>query len=436
MSRTTGRCIVLFLVGFLFCLSGMGEARKRAKRATKKVEPPAAVKQPAPGSNPALPFDVSAEAAVLMDAATGTFLYEKNPDERLIPASLTKVMTLYLAFDALKAGRIKPDEEEIISEKAWKMGGSQMFIEVGQRVKFDDLLKGIAVVSGNDACVAVAEALAGSEAVFVQQMNDKARELGLENTHFMNPDGLPADGHYSTARDLAVLSFNYLKDHPEALAYHSMKELTYGKIKQYNRNGLLFKDNSVDGLKTGWVRESGFHIIATAKRGSQRYIAVVMGEKKEKQREADAWTLLLYGFKNFSTVRYAKKGERVGQVKVWKGMKDSVPVEMAADGMMTLPRTREKSLTTANQLPDSVYAPVGKGEIVGTMSVMLDGKKEKEVSLVAAEEVAQAGIGKRFIQSFVLFTFYPPYIGAIVIAVAVVLAVVVLFLAVRRSEGI
>ena len=380
-----------------------------------------------------LPFDVNARSAVLMNAHSGVFLYEKAPEERLIPASLSKILTLYLAFDALKTGQVKLTDEVTISQNAWKMGGSQMFIEVGQKVKFDDLLKGITVVSGNDACTAVAEAVSGSVAVFVKNMDDKARALGMTNSQFMNPHGLPADGQYSSARDMAILSYHYIKDHPEALKYHSTKEFTYGKITQQNRNGLLFKDNTVDGIKTGWTEEAGFHLVTTAQRNNDRFIAVVMGAKKVREREEDAQALLTYGFKNFSTTRFCSKDEKAGEIKVWKGQKGAVTVAPAEDGYITLPRGKEKVLSVTKQIPESVFAPVIKAQQLGTLTLALDGKNIREVSLIASEEVPVGGILKRLFHSFILVSFHPPYIGLII---TVVLILLFIFIAmIPRKKG-
>jgi len=382
---------------------------------------------------PSLPFDVNARSAVLMNAHSGLFLYEKAPDERLIPASLTKILTLYLAFDALKAGQVKLTDEVAISKNAWKMGGSQMFIEVGQRVKFDDLLKGITVVSGNDACVAVAEAVAGSVPVFVKNMNDKAQALGMINSQFMNPHGLPAEGQYSSARDMAILSYHYIKDHPEALKYHSTKEFTYGKITQQNRNGLLFRDNTVDGLKTGWTDDAGFHLIATAQRDGDRFIAVVMGAKKVREREEDALVLLTYGFKNFSTTRFCSKDEK-GEIKVWKGQKGTVTVAPAEDGYITLPRGKEKVLSVTKQIPESVFAPVIKAQKLGTLSIALDGKNIREISLIASEEVPAGGVLKRMFHSLILISFHPPYIGSIAVVVILLLVISIASISGRKKK--
>jgi D-alanyl-D-alanine carboxypeptidase (penicillin-binding protein 5/6) len=382
-----------------------------------------------------LPFDVHARSAVLINAQSGAILYEKAPDERLIPASLTKIMTLYLAFDALKAGQVKLTDEETISQNAGKMGGSQMFIEVGQKATFDDLLKGITVVSGNDACTAVAEAVSGSVPVFVKNMNDKAKELGMTNSQFMTPHGLPADGQYTSARDIAILSYHYIKDHPEALKYHSTKEFTYGNITQQNRNGLLFKDNTVDGLKTGWTKEAGFHLVATALRNNDRFIAVVMGAKKVREREEDAQALLTYGFKNFSTTRFCSRGEKSGEVKVWKGQKGMVSVEPAEDGAITLPKGKEKTLSVSRKIPDSIFAPVAKAQKLGTLTILLDGKKVREVALIASGEVPAGGILKKMLHSFILFSFHPPYIGLIIIAIFFMLFFVIAVIPRKKGQN-
>jgi D-alanyl-D-alanine carboxypeptidase (penicillin-binding protein 5/6) len=381
-----------------------------------------------------LPFDINARSAVLMNAHSGAILYEKNPDERLIPASLTKILTLYLAFDALKAGQVKLTDEVTVSENAWKMGGSQMFIEVGQRVKFEDLIKGITIVSGNDACIAVAEAVSGSVPVFVKNMNNKAKTLGLVNSQFLNPHGLPAEGHYSSARDMAILGLHYVKDHPEALKYHSLKEFTYGNIIQQNRNRLLFKDSSVDGLKTGWTEDAGFHLAATAQRDNDRFITVVMGTKKEREREEDALALLTYGFKNFSTTRFCGRGEKAGEIKVWKGQKGIVSVEPAEDGFITLPKGKEKTLSISKQIPESIFAPVAKAQKLGTLILTLDGKKVQEVALVASEEVPAGGILKRMLHSFILFFFYPPYIGSIALFVIFLIITITLVSGKKKKE--
>jgi D-alanyl-D-alanine carboxypeptidase (penicillin-binding protein 5/6) len=325
-----------------------------------------------------------AQSAVLMDGLTGQILYEQNPHLRILPASFVKVLTLYLVFDALRAGQLKMDDLVTVSEKAWRTQGSKMFIKVGDRVKVEDLLKGIAVASGNDACIAIAEYLAGSEEVFVSKMNEKANLLGLKESQFKNSHGMPADGQYTTAMDMALLARRYIEDHPEALALHSTTEFEYNGIRQGNRNILLQKNIGVDGLKTGHVEESGYHLLATAKRDGQRMIAVVMGCDKVKKRAPEAQKLLEYGFKNFSTVEAVKKGNPFGPVNVQRGKSSRVILTAAEDGRVTVPKGKENSVSVHPQLPKSIVAPIRKGQVVAKILIQNEGKVVKEVNLVAS----------------------------------------------------
>jgi D-alanyl-D-alanine carboxypeptidase (penicillin-binding protein 5/6) len=254
-----------------------------------------------------------------MDALTGEILFEQNPNEKIPPASFVKILTLYLVFDAMKGGQLKMDELVTVSEKAWRTQGSKMFIEVGARVKVEDLIKGVAVASGNDACIALAEHLAGSEEVFVSKMNEKARLIGMKDSYFRNSHGLPAEGQVTTAMDMAILAKRYIEDHPEALTFHSTTEFEYNGIRQGNRNTLLQKNIGVDGLKTGHIEESGYHLLATARRDGQRMIAVIMGCDRVSQRAQEAQKLLEYGFKNFSTLVAIKKDQPFGPIKVRRG---------------------------------------------------------------------------------------------------------------------
>jgi D-alanyl-D-alanine carboxypeptidase (penicillin-binding protein 5/6) len=244
------------------------------------------------------PMKAGFRAAVLLDANSGQFLYARNPDESIPPASLTKVLTLFLTFDAIQQGRVKPDDQVPISRKAWRTGGSRMFIKAGEQVPLGELIKGIAVDSGNDASVAVAEYLEGSERAFVVKMNEKLRELNIRNTRIETVHGLPARNQYTTAADMALLARAYIQAHPEALGYHQLTSFTYRNISQHNRNRLLLQDPSVDGLKTGYTRKSGYHLVATARRGEQRFIAVVMDARNRKIREREAMRLLNLGFQH------------------------------------------------------------------------------------------------------------------------------------------
>jgi D-alanyl-D-alanine carboxypeptidase (penicillin-binding protein 5/6) len=331
-----------------------------------------------------------AQSAVLMDGLTGQVLYEQNPHLRIPPASFVKILTLYLVFDALHAGQLKLEDQVTVSEKAWRTQGSKMFIKVGERVKVDDLLKGIAIASGNDACIAIAEHLAGSEEVFVSKMNEKANLLGLKDSQFRNSHGMPADDQYTTAMDIALLARRYIEEHPEALALHSTTEFEYNGIRQGNRNTLLQKNIGVDGLKTGHVEESGYHLVTTAKRDGQRMIAVVMGCDKVKKRAPEAQKLLEYGFRNFSTVEAVKKGASFGPVKVKRGKSNQVILTAAEDGRVTVAKGKENSVSAHPQLPPFLVAPIQRGQVVAKVLIQNEGKVVKEVNLLSSSEVLKS----------------------------------------------
>jgi D-alanyl-D-alanine carboxypeptidase (penicillin-binding protein 5/6) len=304
------RGVIAIVVLFFLLLHCPNQVLSKTTKTSPKPKPLHGAKaaQAAPGAQSGQATQTTegglycnAKAAVLMDALTGQILYEQNPQLKLGPASFVKILTLYLVFDALRAGQLKMDDMVTVSERAWRIQGSKMFIKVGDRVKVEDLLKGIAVSSGNDACIAIAEHIAGTEDVFVSKMNEKALSLGLKESRFVNSHGMPAEGQMTTAMDMAILAKRYMADHPEAMPLHSTAEFEYNKIKQGNRNTLLNK-GGVDGLKTGHIEESGYHLLATAKRDNQRMIAVVMGCDKMSTRAREALKLLEHGFRNFSTV--------------------------------------------------------------------------------------------------------------------------------------
>jgi len=332
-----------------------------------------------------------AQSAVLMDGLTGQVLYEQNPNLRIAPASFVKIMTLYLVYDAIRAGQIKMEDMVTVSESAWRRGwkteGSKMFIKVGERVKVEDLMKGVAIASGNDACVALAEHLSGSEEAFVSKMNEKAKLLGLNDSQFRNSDGMPADDQYITAMDMANLSRRYIENHPEALVLHSTVEFEFNGIRQGNRNTLLQKNIGVDGLKTGHVQEAGYHLTATAKRDGQRMIAVVMGCDKVRKRAPEAQKLLEYGFKNFSTVEAVKKGSTFGPVKVRRGKLDQLALIAAEDGRVTVAKGKENLVSATPQLPQYIVAPIRRGQVVAKVLVQKEGKLAKEVNLLASLDV-------------------------------------------------
>jgi D-alanyl-D-alanine carboxypeptidase (penicillin-binding protein 5/6) len=330
---------------------------------------------------------IHSESAVLMDGKTGQVLFTKDPEKQISPASLVKVMTLYLAFDEVKRGTVKLDQEEVVSKRAWKMGGSQMFLKVGDKVKFIELIKGVAAISANDAALAIAEFLAGSEEVFVHKMNEKAKALGLTHTHFVNCHGLHAEGQQTSAMDMANLGFHYIHEHPDALNFHSLPEYAYRGIKQKNWNPLLNLGKGVDGIKTGHLTKSGYHILFSAKRDNQRLIGVVMGAETPENRESDALKLIGYGFKNFSTRTLVKEGEVVGTVKVPQGNPPEVGLSATKALLVTLPKDMEQPIPLRKEIPSSVNPPVNQGAVLGRLVLEGEGFPRKEIDLVAAQDV-------------------------------------------------
>jgi len=389
---------ILFLIIFVVAypnqtLSKTTKVSKTLKssqkaKAPQKIE----MKQASQTTSGSLQYD--ARSAVLMDGLTGQVLYEQNPNLKISPASFVKVMTLYLIYDALRAGQLKMDDLVTVSERAWrrtyKTDSSTMFLKVGERVKIEDLLKGVAIASGNDACVVLAEHLSGSEEAFAAKMNEKAKLLGLKDSQFKNSDGMPAEGQYTTAMDMALLSKRYIEDHPEALAFHSTTEFEYNGKRQGNRNTLLQKNIGVDGLKTGHLKEAGYHLTATAKRDGQRMIAVVMGCDKMQKRAPEAQKLLEYGFKNYSTVEAVKKDATFGPVKVRRGKLNQIIVTAVEEGRVTVAKGKENLVSVAPQLPQFIIAPIQKGQVVGKVLVQSEGKVAKEVNLLASSDVEKS----------------------------------------------
>jgi D-alanyl-D-alanine carboxypeptidase (penicillin-binding protein 5/6) len=379
----------------------------KAPKTSQKAKTPEKIKTTQTGQAPSGSLQYDAKSAVLMDGLTGQVLYEQNPNLKISPASFVKIMTLYVVFDAIRAGQLKTDDMVTVSERAWKRTyktkSSTMFLKLGERVKVEDLLKGVAIVSGNDACVALAEHLSGSEEAFVSKMNEKAKSFALKDTQFKNSDGESADGQYTTAMEMAILSKRYIEDHPEALTLHSTVDYTYNGIKQGNRNTLLQKNIGVDGLKTGHLEEAGYHLVATAKREGQRMIAVVMGCPKQSKRGPEAQELLEYGFKNFSTVEAVKKGATFGPVKVKRGKLNQVLLAAAEEGRVTVGKGKENLVSVTPQLPQFVVAPVRKGQVVAKVLIQNEGKVAKEVSLLASSGVEKSLIPPWPILAGILF---------------------------------
>jgi D-alanyl-D-alanine carboxypeptidase (penicillin-binding protein 5/6) len=322
-----------------------------------------------------------------MDGVTGQMLFEKNSEARYSPAGLAKMMTLYLAFDALKKGHAKPDQNILVSEEAWKMGGSQMFLEVGDEAPFIELLKAVAAISANDGSVAIAEFLEGSEEAFVRKMNEKAEALGMKNTNFVNSHGLFAENQYTTPYDTAILGFHYVKDHPDALTFHSIPQYEYGGIKQKNWNRLLEMDKRVDGLKTGYLSDAGYHIVVSAKDGEQRFIAAIMGADTSRRRDKDALKLLEFGFKNFTTKAIVRKGEIVGKVNVKKGELPDLDLCAEETVLVNVQKGKAENIPMEKEIPRFVTAPIVRGQVLGKLVVKGEDFPREEINLIATVDV-------------------------------------------------
>jgi len=341
------------------------------------------------------PGQINAREAILVEVSTGTVLFEQNADAAIEPASFTKIASLYLVFEAIKQGKIHLNDQVLISESAWRTGGSKMFVGIGNHVPLEEIIKGIAVVSGNDSCVAAAEHVSGSVDTFVDAMNRKAKELGMSGTRFLNPHGLPADGQMTTARDMATLDTAYIRAFPEALAFHSIKEYSYNNIQQYNRNHLLLKDPTVDGLKTGYIAASGYHLSATAKRDGMRLIAIVMGAERPAIREREALKLLNYGFRYFTLVEPFPEGQPVAKARVWKGQKDEIQIYPGEKATFLIPQSQKNLLKWEIHAPSDVTAPIKADQQMGEMVFLVSDQPKRTVALVSREEIALGGWFKR-----------------------------------------
>ncbi len=364
--------------------------------ATPKPAMPAAT----PLAVPDAPKPASATAWLVMDDATGKILAGENIDTRLEPASITKVMTSYVVAAEIKAGRIKPHDNVMMSENAWRTGGagtdgSYSGFEVNKTADLTEMVKGMVVQSGNDAAIALAEHTGGSETGFAVLMNDYAKRLGLNDSHFVNPHGLSAEGHYSTAHDLAKLAHALIRDFPTEYSYNKIREFTVGPITQRNRNLLLWRDESVDGVKTGHHAGAGYCLLSSAKRGDQRLIAVVMHTASEEQRATDSLALLNWGFRFYETHRLYQPDTAIANHKVWKGQTDVVKLGLQQPLLVSTPRGRYAELKPQMDVPKSLVAPIKAGQQIGKVRVMLDGKLVIEAPLVALEAVPEGGFFKR-----------------------------------------
>lgn len=344
------------------------------------------------------PPEINATSYILLDAVTGHVIVEENADEALPPASLTKIMTSYIAEEEIVSGNLSLDDTVHISEKAWRMEGSKMFVEVGSEVRVEDLLRGIIIQSGNDASVAMAEHIAGSEEAFADMMNQYAEILGLENSYFMNASGLDTELYYNTmsARDLATLAQATILNHPQFYAINSEREFTYNGIRQTNRNTLLFRDRNVDGLKTGWTDAAGYCLVASAVRDGMRLISVVMGTESEQARAIETQKLLTYGFRYYETHKLYDENQILTNVPVWSGEQSEVELGINEEVYVTIPRGQSEAMTATVDIDEVIHAPLEEGQVLGTVNVTLEDDVIYSGDVITMQSVPEGGMIKRF----------------------------------------
>lgn len=348
------------------------------------------------------PPQLAAKSWLLIDAQTGHIITEHNADERLPPASLTKMMTAYIASEQVISGNISYDDMVRVSEKAWRKPGSKMYIREGTDVKLEDLMRGIIIQSGNDASIAVAEYIAGSEDAFADLMNQTAYSLGMNNSNFKNATGWPAKDHYTTARDLSLLAKAIINDHPEDYPMYAEKEFTYNEIRQPNRNSLLWQDDSVDGIKTGHTKEAGYCLVSSAIKDGMRLISVVMGTESEKARSSESQKLITYGFRFFETVKSYDAKQELLESDIWKGSANTLKLGTEEAIWLTIPRGSAGSITTDLEVPELLEAPITEGEKIGTIKLTLNNETVATKPLIALETVEEGGLIKRLWHMIVL----------------------------------
>jgi len=355
----------------------------------------------APGLVPKPPA-LAAKAWLLTDYHSGQILAQHNADKRVEPASLTKMMTAYVVLSEIKKGTVSENDKVLVSERAWRMQGSKMFIEVGKRVPLHELLKGMVIQSGNDASVALAEHVAGSEDAFVDLMNLYARRLGLTHTHFANATGWPNPNHYTTARDLARLAAALIRDFPEHYALYKEKEYTWNHIRQFNRNRLLWIDKRVDGIKTGHTESAGYCLVASAKQDDMRLISVVLGTASDKARATTSRKLLNYGFRFYKTFLLHRADEPLTKMRIWKGAKEMLPLGLAEDLWITIPRGQRKQVKASMSVDTKLMAPARKGEPHGEVILRMGKTVIARKPLVALKDVPEGGLWHRLVDSVLL----------------------------------
>lgn len=351
------------------------------------------------------PPQIAASSYILLDALTGKVIVEENADVQLPPASLTKIMTAYIAEVEIDNGNMSLDDEVHISEKAWRTQGSKMFVDVNSNVRVEDILRGIIIQSGNDASVAMAEHIAGSEDAFADLMNQHAQRLGMSNTFFMNSSGLDTEERYNimSARDLATLARATIIEHPDHYSIYSEREFTYNDIRQPNRNTLLFRDRNIDGMKTGWTTAAGYCLVASGERDGMRLISVVMGTASEDARATESQKLMTYGFRYFETSKLYGAGDVLSSTKVWSGKENSVELGMTEEVVATIPRGQSGSLQATLNVDETIRAPIEQGQVLGTVQISLGDEIIYEGDVAALQAVERAGFLKRLIDFLTMF---------------------------------
>ena len=348
------------------------------------------------------PPTLNANSYFLMDFHSGRVLAEKDADKPVEPASITKLMTAYLVDKAIADGDLKLDELVTISEKAWRMKGSKMFVEVGKKISVEDLMKGLIIQSGNDATIALAEHIAGTESAFAGYMNHQAQVLGMTNTQFENATGWPSKGHYSTARDIAILTQAMIRDFPETYRIYKEREYTFNSIRQFNRNRLLWRDKSVDGVKTGHTEAAGYCLVASAIRSDMRLISVVLGSDSDKARTQDSQAMLNYGYRHFETHLLYSANETLKTARIWYGDQEQIALGVANDIYITIPRGRYRDLQASMEIDSEINAPVARGQEMGMVNVKLDDELIVSKSIVATHAVNDGGLWIKALDSIKL----------------------------------
>ena len=348
------------------------------------------------------PPELDATSYFLVDFDSGRVLAENNPDEAVEPASITKLMTAYLVDKAIADGDVTLDEMVTISEKAWRMKGSKMFVEVGKQVSVEDLLKGLIIQSGNDASVALAEHIAGSESAFAGYMNHQAELLGMTNTHYVNATGWPHENHYSSARDIAILTRAIIDEFPQSYRHYKEREYTFNKIRQFNRNRLLWRDDSVDGVKTGHTEAAGFCLVASAERDEMRLISVVLGTSSDKSRTQSSQSLLNYGFRYFQSHKLYRVDEVLQTARIWYGDQEQVSLGVGKDIFITIPRGRYRDLDASMEIDLEISAPITRGQALGQVNIKLDDELILSEPIIAMQPVHEGSLIDRAMDSIKL----------------------------------